>query len=78
MPIPHRCSSDGSESLFWYTGRQTGGEYLTNEGIKALRKEIRQESNALHEDRSKWVVWVTAATGLIGAITGLVALTGFV
>jgi aspartate/methionine/tyrosine aminotransferase len=53
-----------------YTGRM----YLTTKGIAALREEIRRELKARHEARSQWVVWLSALTGVIGAITGLVAL----
>lgn len=73
VPIPHKKDEAGEESEYWYQGHYTGGWYLTNNGISALRKEIRGEIKARHESRSKWVVWVSALTGVIGAITGLVA-----
>lgn len=74
VPIPHRFNEDRSESEFWYEGHYTGGWYLTTKGVAALREEIRKELKARHETRSHWLIWVSALTGLIGALTGLVAL----
>ena len=74
VPVPHRHNEDKSESDHWYQGHYTGGWYLTNRGISLLREEIRKESKARHEARSRWVVWLSALTGLVGAVTGLVAL----
>ena len=74
VPIPHRFNEDKSESDHWYEGRHTCRWYLTTRGIAALREEIRREVKARHEARSHWVVWLSAFTGLVGAITGLVAL----
>lgn len=74
VPIPHSRNEDGTISNQWYEGSQTGGWYLTVSGIKALREEIRCESKARHESRAQLVVWLSALTGVIGAITGLIAL----
>ncbi len=74
VPIPHSRNEDGTISNQWYEGSQTGGRYLTVSGIKALREEIRCESKAHHESRAQLVVWLSALTGVIGAITGLIAL----
>lgn len=76
VPVPHRYEDDNSESEHWYEGRYTGGWYLTNRGIASLREEIRREQKARHEIRAQWVVWVPALTGLVGTITGLIALLG--
>ncbi len=76
VPVPHRYNEDKSESEHWYEGHYTGGWYLTNRGIASLREEIRREQKARHEIRAQWVVWVPALTGLVGTITGLVALLG--
>lgn len=73
VPIPYRRGDSGEESEFWYQGHYTGGWYLTNIGISRLRQEIRNEINARHETKSKWILWISALTGVIGAITGLVA-----
>lgn len=74
VPIPHRVNEAGEESEFWYQGNYTGGWYLTNEGIKELRKEIRDEVKARQETRAAWVIWVTGVTGIVGAISGLLAI----
>lgn len=73
VPIPHLYSEGSSLSDHWYEGRNTGRMYLTTKGIAALREEVRHELKARHESRSAWIVWLSALTGVIGAITGLVA-----
>lgn len=73
VPIPYIRSSDGTESALWYEGRQTGGWYLTAAGVRSLRQEIRQELKDRHESSSRFLVWLTALTGILGSITGLVA-----
>jgi hypothetical protein len=61
-------------SEHWYQSQNSGRWYLTRQkGMTALREAIRTEGKAAHEARSRWVVWITATTGLIGAVTGLVA-----
>ena len=74
VPIPHRYNEDKSESEHWYEGQHTGRWYLTTRGVAAIRDEIRKELKARHEARSQWVFWLTALTGVIGSLTGLVAL----
>jgi len=76
VPVPHRYNEDSTESEHWYEGNYTGRWYLTTRGVTALREEIRRELKARHEARSHWVVWLSALTGVIGAVTGLVALLG--
>lgn len=73
VPIPPVYGEDGMESEQWYQGRQTGGWYLTLSGVGKLREEIRSEQKARHERHAHLVVWLSALTGIIGAITGLVA-----
>jgi hypothetical protein len=74
VPVPHRYNEDKTESDHWYEGHYTGRWHLTPRGVAALREEIRRELKARHEGRAQWVVWLSALTGVIGAITGLVAL----
>ena len=74
VPIPHRHNEDKSESEHWYEGHYSGRWYLTARGVAALRDEVRRELKARHEARSHWVFWFTALTGVIGSLTGLVAL----
>ena len=74
LPIPHRYNEDKSASEHWYEGHYTGRWYLTTRGVAAMRDEVRRELKARHEARSHWVFWLTALTGVIGSLTGLVAL----
>jgi hypothetical protein len=74
VPIPRRYNQDGSHSDLWYEGSNTGRSCLTTEGMSTLREQLRKEVKARHELRSQWTVWLAALTGLIGAITGLVAM----
>lgn len=74
VPVPHRYNPDKSASDHWYEGHYTGRWYLTTSGVAALREEIRREQKARHESRSQWVVWLSALTGVVGSVTGLVAL----
>lgn len=73
VPVPSRINEDNSETEYWYEGHHTGGRYLTREGLAVVRAEIRSERRARHEDRAQWVQWLTALAGVIGALTGLVA-----
>ena len=74
VPVPHRYNDDKTESEHWYEGQYTVRWYLTTSGFSALREEIRREVKARHEARAHWVVWLSGLTGIIGAVTGLVAL----
>lgn len=75
VPIPHARNADGSFSDQWYEGTQMGGRYLTDVGIRALREEIRKEQKARHESRAQLTVWLLAVTGIVGAITVLIAVS---
>lgn len=74
VPVPHLYNEDKTISEHWHEGHYTGRWYLSTSGIAALRKEVRDELKARHEARAHWVVWFSALTGVIGAVTGLVAL----
>lgn len=74
VPIPRRFNDDGAPSPHWYEGNYLGGWYLTNDGISKLREEIRKELRARHDSRVLWVTWISALTGVIGALTGLLAI----
>jgi hypothetical protein len=74
VPVPHRYNENKTESEHWYEGHYTGRWCFTALGVAALREEIRREVKARHEARAHWVVWLSAFTGVIGAVTGLVAL----
>jgi hypothetical protein len=74
LPVPHQYNDDKTESDHWYEGRLSSRWYLTRRGIASLREEIRRELKARQETRAQWFVWLSALTGLVGTITGLVAL----
>jgi hypothetical protein len=74
IPIPHLYDENQNESKHWYQGHMSGRWYLSPQGEAALRDEIRKELKARHDARSQWVVWISVLTGLIGALTSLVAL----
>ena len=74
VPVPPRPRDGKEESSDWYESVTTGDWCLTSQGMKTLRQEIRSELKARAEDRVRWTLWLSALTGVIGAITGLVAL----
>jgi hypothetical protein len=73
VPTPNLSDSGGQETGFWEQGRHSGEQYLTTKGIAVLRSAIRAERRARWEDRGHMLAWITAITGLIGTLTGLVA-----
>lgn len=73
VPVPPVHPDGGANSGHWYEGSQTGRWYLTVSGIREVRSEIRQEQKSRHEQRAHLVVWISAIAGVIGTITGLVA-----
>jgi len=66
LPIPQMNDKDG----LWETGHYTGRWYLTNKGITELLSLIRKDRKERMEIFS---YWVAILFGLIGAITGLIA-----
>lgn len=76
VPTPRLYTSDNQVSDYWCEGVTTNRWHLTDIGISALRNEIRIELKGRHESRLHWVVWLSAITGVVGAITGLVAVIG--
>jgi len=65
LPVP-----DYDDVTMWEESNITGRRNLTNKGITTLRSAIRTEH---HERRRGALTWVAALTGLIGALSGLVA-----
>jgi len=47
--------------------------FLSRKGIASVRQAIREERKWRMEKRSSWIVFVTAIAGLIGTLTGLLA-----
>lgn len=66
IPIP-KYETEGDT---WERARSTGRYYLTRPALAELRTAIRKEQKERHE---VWLLWLAALTGLIGALTGLVA-----
>jgi hypothetical protein len=63
LPTPSRTEGDG----LW---ESTYTPYLTNKGITEVRKTIREEQKQRLELVSHWAAIII---GVIGAITGLIA-----
>jgi len=72
VPVPLR-PIEQQHNEFWEQGHMTGSWYLTTAGINKVRTDIRTEIRARQETRAYWLRWVAAITGLVGALTGLVA-----
>lgn len=66
LPVPPLNDKDG----FWKQGQYTGKWYLTNKGITELQSLIRKDGK---EKREMFSYWISILFGLIGAITGLIA-----
>ena len=56
----------------WVKGSE-GYWYLTPIGIAKLRKDKREEEKWRREGRAHQIQWVAAIGGVIGTITGLIA-----
>ena len=65
VPLPDRSDED-----LWEESPYGLGKVLTSKGIWELKKLIRQERR---ESREGFLWWLAALTGIVGAITGLVA-----
>jgi hypothetical protein len=73
VPIPSYYTYDKKQSDDWRQGRNLGLRCLTDQGIAKLREEIRKEMRWKHERRAHYVAWFSAIIGVIGALTGLIA-----
>lgn len=65
LPIP---KSDNAE--MWEESRYFSRKVLTKKGVAKLRTAIRDERK---DKRDAYLPWIAGLTGLIGAITGLLA-----
>jgi hypothetical protein len=74
IPVPGIYDSDRQISPDWEEGHFAYKFYLSDIGRAKLREEIRKELKARHDERIRWVVWIAPLTGIIGSITGLVAI----
>lgn len=74
VPVLHRpWHTEEHRNENWEQGHMTGFWHLTVVGFNKVRADIRAEILARHETRARWILWVTALTGLVGALTGLFA-----
>lgn len=74
VPVPSAYKSDSELTEHWDRSEFTGQLYLTDAGVSAVRAEIRKEIGWRRESRAHWIAWITAVTGLVGALTGLMAI----
>jgi hypothetical protein len=67
IPTPEFKTEGGA----WMESQQTGLYHLTPQALHELRATIRAEQKARREE---WTVWFVLATGVIGALSGLIAI----
>jgi len=61
-----------SDDSMWAEARYVGrNKILSEKGIAKLRSDIRKERN---ERVNLWIPWITTIIGLVGALTGLMAI----
>jgi hypothetical protein len=70
---PPRPQAGDMASEYWSVSQVHGEWYLTAAGVVKLRDAIRAEERWLREQRAHYLAWVTPIIGLIGALTGLLA-----
>jgi len=70
--IPYIHWWDDKKEEYWEEGHY-GTHFLTVNGYHKLRAEIREEQKARREEIIGWIPLITAAAGLLGIITGLLA-----
>jgi hypothetical protein len=72
VKIPKKYNASNNLTDDWEQG-PFGSCFLSKKGIKKLRQEIREEEKWRIEKRTHKIKWITALTGIIGALTGLFA-----
>lgn len=71
VPIPRRQDEHGVQSSDWQEGSVMYHFTLSESGRIRLREEIRKEIKARHEQRVRWLAWLTptiAAAGIVATI----------
>jgi hypothetical protein len=68
---------DWSDDDYWTDSRELGYRYLTAEGTIKLRAAIRAEKKLRLERILVWAPMIGAITGLVGVLTGLIAIFGY-
>jgi hypothetical protein len=71
--IPDKYDDKGELTDYWERAWD-GPLYLSESGDAQLRSAIRVERKERHEARAHWINWIAAITGLVGAVTGLLAI----
>lgn len=69
LPTPPFSEKDG----MWEYTNFKGKYHLTEKGIREMRGIIRKDTKERMELLSYWYPWIGILFGLIGAITGLIA-----
>lgn len=68
IPVPEFMTEGGE----WVEAKSQPGHYhLTPKALHELRASIRHEKK---ERREGWLTWIIAITGLVGALSGLLAI----
>jgi 5-formyltetrahydrofolate cyclo-ligase len=65
IPLPSYSNEE-----MWERCDHNSGHYLTRKGMSEIKASIRQEKR---ENMALYLPWITALIGIIGAITGLMA-----
>lgn len=73
LPIRPPWGEPDAENEYWTYSDIFRVRFLTPLGVAALRDAIRREREARRAERSHWIAWIGAMTGLVGALTGLAA-----
>ncbi|CAM2789663.1 Uncharacterised protein [Janthinobacterium lividum] len=71
VPIPQRQDEHGVQSPDWQEGSIMYRFALSEGGRSRLREDIRKEKKARHEQRVRWLAWLTpaiAAAGIVATI----------
>jgi hypothetical protein len=72
VPLPESKDKELWEDL-WKDLHYIGGRALTDKGFWELKKLIRQEKRERREGFVVWLAALTSIAGIIGTITGLIA-----
>ena len=57
----------------WCRDDNLDENYLSPSGILKVQEGIRKEIAWRQQSRAHWIMWISATTGFIGALTGLLA-----
>jgi hypothetical protein len=77
VPVPLMSLPDGTSSPDWEKADTQGTWHLSDSAYATLREAIRKEESYRRDQRVRWFGYLaavlTALTGIIGALTGLLA-----